>query len=149
MRVLLSFEEEYRVYMEAMADAIRVFRPNVEVATADARELEAQVERFNPQLVICSPHLPNNWVDNQLARIDLSAEPDQPSRFRIGESRWESTNPTLLTHTHLPGWRGSGQAGGWYVPEFVQQRQRQAYDARPPSLSHRRLPAAGHHPNLR
>ncbi|MCA1837636.1 MAG: hypothetical protein LC674_02335, partial [Actinobacteria bacterium] len=87
MRVLLSFEEEYRVYMEAMADAIRVFRPNVEVATADARELQAEVERFNPQLVICSPHLPNNWVDNQLAHIELSAEPDQPSRFRIGESR--------------------------------------------------------------
>jgi hypothetical protein len=37
MRVLLSFEAEHRVYMEAMADAIRVFRPNVEVATAEAR----------------------------------------------------------------------------------------------------------------
>jgi hypothetical protein len=95
MRVLLSFEEKYRVYMEAMADAIRVFRPNVEVATADAGELEAKVERFDPQLVICSPPLPNNSVDTQLARIELSPEPEQPSRFRVGERRWESTNPTL------------------------------------------------------
>jgi hypothetical protein len=95
MRVLLSFEEEYRIYMEAMADAIRVFRPNVEVATVDAQELEAEVERFDPQLVICSLPLPDYPVDNQLARIELSPEPDQPSRFRIGESRRESTNPTL------------------------------------------------------
>src|SRR4051794_3029405 len=95
MRVLLSFEEEYQVYMEARADAIRVFRPNVEVATAGARELEAQVERLDPQLVICSPPLPDNPVDNQLSRIELSPDPDQPSRFRVGERRWESTNPTL------------------------------------------------------
>ena len=95
MKVLLSFEEEYRVYMEAMADAIRTFRPNVEVATADAGELEAEVERFAPQLVICSPPLPDNPADNQLARIELSPDPEQPSRFRVGERRWESTNPTL------------------------------------------------------
>src|SRR4051812_23093145 len=95
MRVLLSFEEEYRVYMEAMADAIRVFRPNVEVAIADAGELEAKVERLNPQLLISSPLLPNNSVDTQLARIELSPDPEQPSRFRVGERRWESTNPTL------------------------------------------------------
>jgi hypothetical protein len=95
MKVLLSFEEEYRVYMEAMADAIRVFRPNVEVAIADAGELEAKVERLNPQLLISSPPLPNNSVDTQLARIELSPDPEQPSRFRVGERRWESTNPTL------------------------------------------------------
>jgi hypothetical protein len=95
MKVLLSFEAKYRVYMEAMADAIRTFRPNVEVATADAGELEAEVERLDPQLVICSPPLPDNPVDNQLARIELSPEPDQPSRFRVGERRWETTNPSL------------------------------------------------------
>jgi hypothetical protein len=95
MKVLLSFEAEYRVYMEAMADAIRVFRPNVEVAIADAGELEAEEERLDPQLVICSLPLSHNSVDNQLARIELSPEPEQPSRFRVGERRWESTNPTL------------------------------------------------------
>jgi hypothetical protein len=95
MRVLLSFEEEYRIYMEAMADAIRIFRPNVEVALTNPEELKAQAERFDPHLVICSPPLPNNLVNNQLARIELSPEPDQPSRFRVGERRWESTNPTL------------------------------------------------------
>ncbi len=95
MRVLVSFEKEYRVYVEAMAAAIREFRSDVEVVTTEGRELEAEVERLYPQLVITSPLTPENPVNEQLARIELSSETNQPSRFRVGERHWESTNPTL------------------------------------------------------
>jgi hypothetical protein len=95
MRILLSFEKEYRLYMEAMAAALREFRSDVEVALVNGEELETEVERFDPQLVITSPPVPDNPVDNGLARIELSPDPQQPSRFRIGERRWERTNPTL------------------------------------------------------
>src|SRR5215216_1189259 len=96
MKVLVAFEEEYRAYMTAIADAIRMFRSNVEVALADSRELEAEVDRFDPQLVICSSPIPSNPVAPKIiAWIELSPEPDQPSRFRVGEHSWESTNPTL------------------------------------------------------
>jgi hypothetical protein len=95
MRVLVSFEREYRVYMEAIASAIREFRSDAEVAVAKAGELEAEVERFDPQLVITSPPTPENSVNEQLARIELSPETNQPSRFRVGERHWELTNPTL------------------------------------------------------
>jgi hypothetical protein len=95
MRVLVSFEREYRVYMEAIAAAIREFRPDVEVGVADAGELEAEVERCDPQLVITSPRAPANLFDQQLGRIELSPDTGQPSRFRVGERRWESTNPML------------------------------------------------------
>lgn len=96
MRVLLAFEDEYRVYMEAMAAALRTFRSDVEVALTDGRSLEAELERFDPQLLISSPPLPENPVDEELlARIELSPEPEQASRFRVGERRWETTNPTL------------------------------------------------------
>ena len=96
MRVLLAFEEEYRVYMEAIANAIRVFRSYVEVALTNREELEAEVERLAPQLVICSSPIPSNPVETQLiSSIELSSEPDQASRFRVGERHWESTNPTL------------------------------------------------------
>jgi hypothetical protein len=95
MRVLVSLEREYRVYMEAIAAAIREFRPDVDVAVADGRSLEAEVERLDPQLVITGPPTPENPVDEQLARIELSPDTAQPSRFRVGERRWESTNPTL------------------------------------------------------
>jgi hypothetical protein len=96
MRVLLGFEEEYRVYIEAIADAIRIFRSHIEVALTNTEELEAEVERFDPQLVICSSPIPPNPVDPKLiASMELSPDPDQPSSFRVGERHWESTNPTL------------------------------------------------------
>ena len=95
MRVLLSFEEKYRVYGQAMASAIREFRPDVEVAVVEGEDLEEEAERFDPQLVITSAPVDENPVDDRLARIELSPEPDQPSRFRVGDRQWESTNPTL------------------------------------------------------
>ena len=95
MRILLSFEKKYQVYMDAMASAIREFRPDVEVALIDGEDLESEVERFDPQLVITSPPVPENPVDDRLARIELSPEPERPSRFRVGDRHWETTNPTL------------------------------------------------------
>jgi hypothetical protein len=95
MRILLSFEKEYRVYGQAMAAAIREFRPDVEVAVVEGEDLESEAERFDPQLVITSPPVPENLVDERLAHIELSPEPDQQSRFRVGERQWETTNPTL------------------------------------------------------
>jgi hypothetical protein len=96
MRILLAFEGEYRVYMEAIAEALRTFRSNVEVALTDSRELEAEVERLAPQLVISTSHISSNPVDPKLiSSLELSPEPEQPSRFRAGERHWESTNPTL------------------------------------------------------
>jgi hypothetical protein len=96
MRILLAFDEEHRLYIDAIADAIRTFRSYVEVAVTNTGELEAEVECFDPQIVICSSPIPTNPVDPQLiSSIELSPEPDQPSKFRIGERRWESTNPSL------------------------------------------------------
>jgi hypothetical protein len=96
MRVLLSFEKEYRVYGQAIAAAIRQFRPDVEVAVVNGEDLEEEeAERFDPQLVITSPPVPENLVDERLAYIELSPDPDRPSRFRVGERHWEITNPTL------------------------------------------------------
>jgi hypothetical protein len=99
MRIILSFEEEYRMYMEAIAAAIREFRSDAEtvvVTKQEARELEAEVERTGTQLIIASPPIPENPVDEQLtSSIELSLETNQPSRFRVGQRYWETTNPTL------------------------------------------------------
>jgi hypothetical protein len=96
MKVLVAFEKEYRAYMAAIAAAIRMFRSNIEVALTNTDQLEAEVERFDPQLVICSSPIPSNPVAPQLmAWIELSPDPDQQSRFQVGEHSWESTNPSL------------------------------------------------------
>ena len=97
MKVLLVLEEEYRTYTEAMAAAIREFRPNLEVVAVSggSEALEAETERLDPQLVICSPPVPENPVAERLALIELSPDSAQPTNFRVGERRWQSENPTL------------------------------------------------------
>ncbi len=97
MKVLLALEEEYRTYMEAIAAAIREFRPDIEVVAiaGGSEELEAVVEHLDPQLVICSPPVPENPVDERLALIELSPDSARPTNFRVGERRWQSVNPTL------------------------------------------------------
>jgi hypothetical protein len=97
MKVLLALEEEYRTYMEAMAAALREFRPNLVVVaiSGGSEALEAETERVDPQLVICSPPVPENPVDERLALIELSPDSARPTNFRVGERRWQSENPTL------------------------------------------------------
>ena len=97
MKVLLALEEEYRTYMEAMAAAIREFRPDVEVVAISRglKNLESETRRLEPQLVICSPPVPENPVAERLAVIELSPDSAQPTNFRVGERHWQSANPTL------------------------------------------------------
>ena len=96
MRILLAFDRESRLYIEAIAEAMRTFRSNVEVALTDSGNLEAEVDRFDPQLVFSTSHISSNPVDPKVtASAELSPEPNQPSRFRLGERHWESTNPNL------------------------------------------------------
>lgn len=97
MKVLVALDEEYRTYTEAMAAAIREFRPNIEVVAivGASEDMEAAVERVDPQMVICSPPVPENPVGERLALIELSPDSAQPTNFRVGERRWQSANPTL------------------------------------------------------
>jgi len=95
LRILLTFEKEYQVYMDAMVAAIRLLRPDVEITVCDREDLESEVERLDPQLVISSPPVPENLVDDRLSRIALSPEPARPSRFRVGERHCKTANPTI------------------------------------------------------
>jgi hypothetical protein len=97
MKVLLALEEEYRTYMEAMAAAIREFRPHMEVVaiSGSSEDLEAETKRLEPQLIICSPPVPENPVDERLALIEIPPDSSKPTNFRVGERHWQSANPTL------------------------------------------------------
>lgn len=98
MKVLLACDGVQRLYTEALARAIRTFRSYVEVAVIDMGELETEVDRLHPQLVIVSgASIPPNPVDLQLlGHIELSPKSEPLSRFRVGERFWEATNPTTL-----------------------------------------------------
>jgi hypothetical protein len=58
MRVLVAFDEVYRTYREVIATGIQLLRPQVEVTTTALDELEQEVARLDPQVVVCSRDRP-------------------------------------------------------------------------------------------
>ena len=66
-RVLVACD--LRSYREAIAAAFRVLRPNVEVFEAEEEDLDREVGRLGPDLVVCSrltPRVENhapNWIE--------------------------------------------------------------------------------------
>ncbi|MBA3615017.1 MAG: hypothetical protein M3491_10315 [Actinomycetota bacterium] len=94
MRILISYEEAYRVYSDALERAIRGLRPGAEVAACNLGSLGRRVESFDPDLVVSSRP---NTVDpgGRAAWYRLSPEPDEPSKACLGGRRWRRPNPTL------------------------------------------------------
>jgi len=77
-----------------IAAAIRVLRPHAEVESTTLEALGEAVERFDPELVICSRP---NTVDpgGRIAWVELSIDPTRPSKVCVGGRYSESTNPTV------------------------------------------------------
>ena len=94
MRILVSFEPVYVAYQGVIAAAIRVLRPQAEVETATLEALGKEIERFDPELVICTQ--PNTVdPDGRIAWVELSIESTRASKICVGGRYSESTNPTL------------------------------------------------------
>ena len=94
MRILVSFEPGYLAYQGAIAGAIRILRPLTEVQTTTPNALGEEVERLDPELVICTRP---NTVDpgGRIAWFELSLESTRPSKVCVGGRHSEPTNPTL------------------------------------------------------
>ena len=94
MRILVSFEPEYRAYQGAIAASIRILRPHAEVQTTMPDALGEEVERLDPELVICTRP---NTVDpgRRPAWVVLPTDPTQPARICIGGRYSERANPTV------------------------------------------------------
>jgi len=94
MRVLIIYEDSHRSYGEALVRAIRASRPDLEVALAHRRELEAELERFDPHLVVCNRP---NTIDpgDRAAWVLLSDDPEEPSEVCINGQHRRLENPGL------------------------------------------------------
>ena len=94
MRILISYEQSYRVYTDALKRAISGLRPEADVAACSLAEMGEQVESFDPHLVVSSSP---NTVDpgGRAAWYRLSPEPVEPSEACLGGRRWRRPNPTL------------------------------------------------------
>ena len=94
MRALIVYEDSHRSYGEAMVGAVRASSSGLEVALAHLRELEAELERFDPHLVVSSR--PNTFeVGGRAAWVLLSDDPDEPSEVCIDGHHRRLENPGL------------------------------------------------------
>ena len=94
MRVVIIYVDRHRSYSEAIEGTIRMLRPTLEVEFAHLGELEAELERFEPHLVVCSRP---NTLDpgGRAAWVLLSNEPDEPSEVCIHGRYRKLENPRL------------------------------------------------------
>jgi hypothetical protein len=94
MRILISYEDSYHLYSDALQRALSGLRPAAEVAACRLTVIGEQVESFNPHLVVSScPHS----VDpgGRAAWYELSPEPDKPSETCLNGRRSRRSNPPL------------------------------------------------------
>ena len=77
-----------------IAASIRILRPHTEVETTTLDALGEVIERFDPELVICSR--PNTVEPGGvIAWIELSIDSTRVSKVCVGGRYSESINPTL------------------------------------------------------
>jgi len=95
MRILLAFEKKHTTHMDAVHLAIRGHVEDAQVMVIEPEALEEEVDRFDPHLIVCEAAIPENSEGRVPARIEFSIDPSQPTRFRVGQQRWESLNPGL------------------------------------------------------
>lgn len=83
VRVLVSFEEEYRAYGDAIAGALGDLRPQAEVAVVEPADLPTEVARTSPHMVISS--LPKAADPARtLAWVELPYEPGSAGTICFG-----------------------------------------------------------------
>ena len=89
----MALEDDYRVYRETIAAVLRVLRPGAEVESTAIEALEEELERFDPQVVICNGHKKEVESGSRLAWIELSLDPTVPTKISFGSRSLERTNP--------------------------------------------------------
>ncbi len=82
-RILVAFDDEYHAYRGVIAAGISVLRPRTEVAIVGLDQLEQEVERFDPHVVICSQP---DTADpgSRVGWVELSLDPDRPAKVCVG-----------------------------------------------------------------
>lgn len=94
VRVLVAFDDEHRAFREVISEAIRVLRPELEVAVTEPAALGTEAPRLDPVLVVSGA--PASGPDDDLAWFELPTDPTLPATIRFGSRRTVCLNPGLL-----------------------------------------------------
>jgi hypothetical protein len=90
----VALEDDYRAYRETIAVVLRVLRPGAEVQSTTIEAFEEELERFDPQVVICGGHA-GVEPDGRPAWIELSLDPTRPTKISVDGRSLERTNPSV------------------------------------------------------
>lgn len=97
MKVLIAIEP--RSYREAIGEALRGFRPHLEVAVAEPGDLPEEVRRFEPELVMAdrAETIP---TAGRLGWVEFRPYENPPAKIHLG-GRWRELKeidlPDLLS----------------------------------------------------
>src|SRR5215203_631736 len=73
--ILVAFEDDFRVYRDMITACLQVLRPRAATKSVGLEALAEEIERFEPQVVICSSGHKAVGFDGWLAWIQLSLDP--------------------------------------------------------------------------
>ena len=94
MRLLIAYEESHNLYGEVMELVIRELRPQLEIKAVRMAQLETDLERFAPHMVLSERPNPA-YPGARGAWVTHSYEPGEPSQGCLDGRRWELENPKL------------------------------------------------------
>ena len=95
IRVLVALEDDYQLYREMIAAGLQILRKDAKVECATLEALKEELERFDPEVIICSGH---KDVKSNRGRvwIELFVGSTLPARVSTGHGGgYELANPTL------------------------------------------------------
>lgn len=78
-----------------IAAGLETLRPRAEVAAISLDQLEGELARLDPEVVVCSRPGGTTESEGRLAWVELSLDPGRPTKIVFGERHSESTNPAL------------------------------------------------------
>jgi hypothetical protein len=94
IKIIVTFEATFRAYQGALAAAIKILRPDLEVKTVEPEELRGMVERFEPDMIIGSG-FDEEDMRGVPAWVGLSLDPASSTRVSVRGNYSEIVNPTL------------------------------------------------------
>jgi hypothetical protein len=93
-RVMVIFEDQYRSYRETIARALKSLRPHARVTVAGLDDLEKEIERVAPDLVICSQPKAGD-SRGALVWVEVPCDPTRPTAVCLEGRCSETTHLTL------------------------------------------------------
>jgi hypothetical protein len=99
MRVLVAFEDVRSAYSRVIARAIRELRKGLDVRSIVLEELERELVRFDPHVVVCSrtngthPSTRGAWV--HIPSDDGLEDDERLARICLDGEHWKTDGPPL------------------------------------------------------